>query len=279
MEIHLSFMQFASPEEEKRFKDAVSRIKNIIVILSGKGGVGKSSVAVNLAYYLAMQGRDVGVMDVDFHGPSIPKLLGIEGKKIESDDNGIMKPVRITDSFHAISIGLLLDSADNPVIWRGPMKVAAIKQFFCDVLWGDLDYLVIDCPPGTGDEPLTIAQFLGEGVNSVIVTTPQEVAISDVRKSLSFSRNLGFNTLGLIVNMSHFVCPHCGEKTYIFNKGNIQKMAEDHLVEILGEIPIEPLVSECGDNGGFFVSQYGKTPAGMEFEKIGEKIVTKLLKK
>ena len=274
----MSFSLFQNDEEEKKFKETVSKIKNTIVVLSGKGGVGKSSVAVNLAYFLAMQGKNVGVMDVDFHGPSVPTLLGIEKEKLTSDDSGRMKPVKITDNFHAISIGLFLDSQDNPIIWRGPMKVNAIKQFFCDVEWGELDYLIIDSPPGTGDEPLTVAQFLGDGTNAIIVTTPQEVAISDVRKSLSFTKNLKFNTLGLIVNMSHFVCPHCGEKTYIFQNGGTKKMAEDHNVEILGEIPIEPMVGECGDKGKCYAHVYGKTPAGIAFEEIGTKIVSKLEK-
>lgn len=272
----MSFSLFTNDDEEKRFKETVSKIRNTVVVLSGKGGVGKSSVAVNLAYYLAIQGKKVGLMDVDFHGPSIPKLLGIEKQRLGSDNNGKIQPVRITDTLHAVSIGLALESVDSPVIWRGPMKVSAIKQFFCDVQWGELDYLIIDSPPGTGDEPLTVAQFLNENANALIVTTPQEVSISDVRKSLSFVKNLGFTNLGIVVNMSHFVCPKCGEKSYIFNPGNFSKMAEDHNTEILGEIPIEPLVSECGDRGGFFVSSYGKTPAGVEFEKIGEKIISKL---
>ena len=274
----MSFSLFQNEEEEKRFKATVSKIKNIIVVLSGKGGVGKSSVAVNMAHFLAMQGKSVGVMDVDFHGPSVPKLLGIEGKKLTSSEAGIMNPIKVTDNFHAISIGLVLDSQDNPVIWRGPMKVAAIRQFLCDVNWGELDYLIIDSPPGTGDEPLTVAQFLNENTNAVIVTTPQEIAISDVRKSISFAKNLNFNTLGLVVNMSHFVCPHCGEKSYIFQNGDIKKMVEDHGIEILGEVPIEPLVGECGDEGKCFAHVYGKTPAGQAFEDIGTKIITKLEK-
>lgn len=273
----MAFSIFSNKDEEKRFSEAVSKIKKIIVVMSGKGGVGKSSVAVNLAYYLASQGKNVGVMDVDFHGPSIPKLLGIESRKLDSDRSGRILPVKITDHFHAVSIGLVLDSVDNPVIWRGPMKTSAIKQFFCDVQWGELDFLIIDSPPGTGDEPLTVAQFLNGRAEALIVTTPQEVSISDVRKSLSFAENLGFRNLGIVVNMSHFVCPHCNEKSYIFNPGNIKRMAEDHHTEILGEIPIEPLVSECGDKGGFFVSFYGKTPAGLEFENIGEKIIRKLI--
>ncbi len=272
----MSFSLFTNEGEEKKFKETFSKIKNTVVVLSGKGGVGKSSVAVNLAYYLAIQGKKVGLMDVDFHGPSIPKLLGIENKKLLSDKKGSVRPIEITNSFHAVSIGMALESVDSPVIWRGPMKVSAIKQFFCDVNWGELDYLIIDSPPGTGDEPLTVAQFLKKKANSLIVSTPQEVSISDVRKSLSFIKNLGFKNLGIVMNMSHFVCPECGEKTYIFKHGAIKQMAEDHNTEILGEIPIEPLVSECGDKGGFFVSSYGKTPAGKEFEKIGEKIISKL---
>jgi len=278
MEINMSFSLFQNEEEEKKFNDTLSKIKNTIVVLSGKGGVGKSSVAVNLAYFLALQGKNVGVMDVDFHGPSVPKLLGIEGSKLTSDESGRMNPVKVASNFHAISIGLVLDSQDNPIIWRGPMKVSAIKQFLSDVNWGELDYLIIDSPPGTGDEPLTVAQFLGADTNAVIVTTPQEVAISDVRKSLSFAKNLSFNTLGLVVNMSHFVCPHCQEKSYIFQNGNIKKMAEDHNIEILGEIPIEPLVGECGDSGKCYSHIYGKTPAGKAFEKIGETIINKLEK-
>ncbi len=260
---------FETPQEREKFENNVAKIKHRVAILSGKGGVGKSSVTANLAFFLAMQGKRVGVMDVDFHGPSIPTIMGIQNRKIEVTENGKMLPVRVAENLHAVSLGLLLEDRDNAVIWRGPMKLSAVKQFLSDVEWGELDYLLIDNPPGTGDEPLTVAQFLGQGTEALVVTTPQDVALADVRRSLSFCKQLQFTTVGVVVNMSHFVCPHCGERTDIFPRGGVDSMVADFNTVILGEIPIEKAVSETGDKGKFFLHEYGRTPAGKAFDELG----------
>lgn len=260
---------FATPEEREKFENNIAGIKHRVAILSGKGGVGKSSITANLAFFLAMQGKKVGVMDVDFHGPSIPTIMGVKGEKLEINEEGKMLPMRVAENLHVISLGLILENQDSAVIWRGPMKLNAVKQFLSDVEWGELDYLLIDNPPGTGDEPLTVAQFLGQGTEALIVTTPQDVALDDVRKSLSFCKQLQFETLGVVVNMSHFICPHCNERTDIFPRGGIDSMIADFNTIILGEIPLEKAVAETGDKGKFFLHEYGKTPAGKAFDALG----------
>jgi len=267
-------MAFLTPEEQKNLDINLGKIKHKIMVLSGKGGVGKSSVAVNLAFYLSLQGKKVGLMDVDFHGPSIPRMIGKENEHVFTNKGGSkVYPMEINENFHAMSVGFMLNSVDNAVIWRGPLKFSAIKQFLIDVEWGELDYLIIDAPPGTGDEPLTVAQFLGKNLEAIVVTTPQDVAISDVRKSLSFCQQLKMNLLGLVVNMNGFTCPHCGTVTKIFQEGHIKEMAEQFKVPIIGDIPMEPEVSRSGDKGEFFMHSYGKKPAGEAFEKLGMTIV------
>ena len=218
-----------------------------LLVLSGKGGVGKSTVAVNLAVALSIAGKRVGLLDVDIHGPSIPKMLQLGKCKIQTR-NDAMVPVEI-GLLKVMSIGFLLAQADQAVIWRGPVKMGVIKQFLKDVAWNELDYLVIDCPPGTGDEPLSVAQLIRNVDGAIIVTTPQEVALEDVRKSVNFCRRLDLPVLGVIENMSGFICPRCGERVDIFKNGGGEKMAADMGVPFLGRIPLDPAVTESGDAG------------------------------
>lgn len=223
------------------------RIAHKVLVLSGKGGVGKSTMAVNLAVALSLAGRRVGLLDVDIHGPSIPRMLHLENVRIETEDNAMI-PVTV-GSLKVMSIGFMLSASTQPVIWRGPMKMVVIKQFLKDVAWDDLDCLVIDCPPGTGDEPLSVAQLIGKADGAVIVTTPQEVALDDVRKCVGFCRKMELPVLGVIENMSGFVCPKCGETTGIFRPGGGEKLAAEMGVPFLGRVPLDPAVTESGDAG------------------------------
>ena len=209
--------------EDCRLKAAMKRIKHKIVIMSGKGGVGKSTVSVNLAVSLALAGNKVGLLDVDIHGPSVPQMLKLGNCGVMMDGDMIL-PQEI-GSLKVVSLGFMFDDPDGAIIWRGPMKIGVIKQFITDVAWGDLDYLVIDSPPGTGDEPLTVCQLLEGDKGAIIVTTPQQVAANDVAKSLNFCKQLSFPVLGLVENMSGFVCPDCGKVTDIFASGGGEALA------------------------------------------------------
>ena len=245
-------------EDRQKLQARLCRIRHKIVVLSGKGGVGKSMVAVNLAVALRISGRRVGLLDVDIHGPSVPTMLGLEGEIAQG--NGIeLLPVD-SGGLKIMSMGFLLGSQDEAVIWRGPRKMGVIKQFLRDVAWGDLDYLVIDSPPGTGDEPLSVCQLIGELDGVVIVTTPQKVAAVDVRKSITFCRHLQVPVLGVIENMSGFACPKCGEATQILRSGGGRRIAEDMGVPFLGSIPMDPKIAEACDNGQAFVQHYAASP-------------------
>jgi Mrp family chromosome partitioning ATPase len=241
-------------DEDKVLKDRMSRIKNKIIVMSGKGGVGKTSVSVNLSYALALMGREVGLVDIDLHGPNIAKMLGVEGQNFTGSDNGI-EPVRVLPNLKAASISFVTANPDMPIIWRGPLKMSAIRQFLEEINWGELDYLIIDSPPGTGDEPLSACQLIPEVSGSVIVTTPQDVSILDARKSVFFARQLKIPIIGIIENMSGFVCPHCGKETPIFKKGGGEKAAKNLGVPFLGRIPFEPELVELADRGIPFVSE------------------------
>jgi len=253
--------------EQEQIRQRVKRIKHQILVLSGKGGVGKSTVAVNLATSLALSGKSVGLLDIDIHGPSIPKILNLEGKVIQAAGD-IILPVEVTENLKVMSIGFLLRGKDDAVIWRGPMKYQMIKQFLKDVDWGRLDFLVVDSPPGTGDEPLSVVQLLENADGAVIVTTPQEIALSDVRKCISFCRNLKLPVLGVVENMSGFVCPKCGEKTDVFKSGGGELMASQMDVPFLGRIPIDPLIVQACDSGKPFVYHYNQSQTAKAFEKI-----------
>ncbi len=257
---------------DEKLKKAVSRIKHKIVVLSGKGGVGKSSVAVNIAVGLSLHGKKVGLMDVDVHGPSIPRLLKLEGARPEAGANGLY-PIPWSKNLSVMSLGFLLPSKEDSVIWRGPLKMGVIKQFLADVVWGMLDYLVVDCPPGTGDEPLSVMQLLGKEAKAVIVTTPQDVAVDDVRRSINFCKHTGNPVIGVIENMSGFVCPHCGKQVDIFKSGGGEALAKETGVKFLGKIPLDPKLVEAGDNGEVFIKYYPDSPAAKALSKILEPIL------
>ena len=256
--------------EDCRLKAAMQRIKHKIVVMSGKGGVGKSTVAVNLAAALAMAGNRVGLLDVDIHGPSVPHMLKLNNCGVMMENDQIL-PQEI-GSLKVVSLGFMFDDPDGAIIWRGPMKIGVIKQFITDVAWGDLDYLVIDSPPGTGDEPLTVCQLLDGDKGAIIVTTPQQVAANDVAKSLNFCEQLQFPVLGLVENMSGFVCPHCNEVVEIFPGQAGEKLSEKFGVKLLAKIPLDPAVAHGGDEGTPFIQRFAKTVPGKIFAEMVEKL-------
>jgi ATP-binding protein involved in chromosome partitioning len=253
--------------EQEQIRQRIRQIKHQILVLSGKGGVGKSTVAVNLAVSLALAGKKVGLLDIDIHGPSIPKILNLEGRNLQAAGQTIL-PIEMVENLKVMSIGFLLRGSDDAVIWRGPMKYQMIKQFLKDVDWGNLDFLIVDSPPGTGDEPLSIVQLLENADGAIIVTTPQEVALSDVRKCITFCRNLNLPVLGVLENMSGFVCPKCGEKTDVFKSGGGEIMAKEMHVPFLGRIPIDPQIVEACDSGRPFVYHYNQSQTAKTFEEI-----------
>jgi Mrp family chromosome partitioning ATPase/predicted Fe-Mo cluster-binding NifX family protein len=253
-------------EEQNQVRHRMGQIAHKILVLSGKGGVGKSTVAANLAVSLSLAGKHVGLLDIDIHGPSIPRIMNLEGKKLMALGDAIM-PVPVSENLAVMSIGFMLADKDDPVIWRGPMKYHMIKQFLKDVEWGQLDYLIIDSPPGTGDEPLSIIQLLENPDGAVIVTTPQLVALSDVRKGVSFCRNLNLPVLGVIENMSGFVCPHCGKITDIFKSGGGENMALEMNIPFLGRIPIDPQIVNACDSGEPYIQQYSQSQAAQSFNE------------
>jgi ATP-binding protein involved in chromosome partitioning len=257
-------------QERLKLESRLCRIRHKVVVLSGKGGVGKSTMAVNLATSLMMAGKRVGLLDVDIHGPSVPTMLGLEGQTIRGSEEGLL-PIRL-DGMKVMSLGFLLPNQDEAVIWRGPMKMGVIKQFLMDVAWGDLDYLIIDSPPGTGDEPLSVCQLIGRLDGAVIVTTPQKVAAVDVRKSITFCRELRVPVLGVVENMSGFVCPKCGEVSQILCSGGGRRIAEDMHVPFLGSVPIDPKIAESCDSGCAFVYHYATTATAQIMRSIIEPI-------
>ncbi len=262
-------------EQEKRLRENLSMIKNKILVLSGKGGVGKTTVAVNIGYGLALRGFETGVLDIDIHGPNVAKMLGIEGRKLYGSGASI-DPVQVVPHLKAMSIALLMDSQDQPVIWRGPLKMSAIKQFISDVNWGELDYMVIDSPPGTGDEPLSICQIIPDVDGAVVVTTPQDVAILDSRKSVMFTRELNVPVVGIIENMSGFVCPHCGGEIDLFGSGGGERAAKGLDVPFLGKIPIDPCIVKRGDEGTPLIEQNPDSAAGKMLNSMIDRIIKSL---
>jgi len=263
-------------QQDAGLKANQERIKHRFIILSGKGGVGKSTMAVNLAYGLALLGRRVGILDIDIHGPSLAKMLGVEGVRPPSHEEGTPTPVRVHDNLPLVSIASLLPGPDEPVIWRGPLKMSLIKQFLSDIVWPELDYLVIDCPPGTGDEPLSVVQLLGRVDGSVIVSTPQDVAFLDARKTLKFSQKLGVPVLGIVENMTAFLCPHCGQPIKLFDGQGAEKAAEDFGVPILGHIPIDVNIARSGDTGRPYIYDFGKLEGAQTMQAIAGTIIEKI---
>ena len=261
-----------SIQEETKLQDTLSQIKHIIIVMSGKGGVGKSTVSSNLAAMLSMQGYQTGIMDVDITGPNIPKMFGVEDEKLHVLDEKLI-PVTVPPSMKLMSMAFLLPDKDSPVMWRGPVKMGAIKQFIEDVNWGYLDYLVVDMPPGTGDEALSIVQLMSKADGMIIVTTPQDVALLDSRKSLRFGAETRIPIIGIVENMSGFVCPHCGEITNIFKSGGGEAAARELNVQFLGKVPIEPGVVDAGDSGMPVVLKYPESASAKAFESIVDKVV------
>ncbi len=260
------------PDEQlKALKESVRRrmseVKRKLLVLSGKGGVGKSTVAANLAAALAREGNKVGLLDVDVHGPSIPQLMGLQNARLVADDDGI-HPVNAGENLKVISIGLMLAARSDPVIWRGPLKFNVIRQFLGDANWGQLDYLVVDSPPGTGDEPLSVAQLIGDDASAVLVTTPQALAVADVRRCVSFCNVLELPILGIVENMSSLRCPHCGGYIDLFATGGGQTLAEETNLPLLGSIPLDPGVVAGGDAGELFVRTDPDGPVAVAFRKI-----------
>ncbi|MHC1565172.1 MAG: Mrp/NBP35 family ATP-binding protein [Candidatus Syntropharchaeales archaeon] len=235
-------------EQKKVIKERMSDIKHKIAVMSGKGGVGKTTISVNLAMMLAKQGKEVGILDADIHGPNIPKMLGAEDKLPEVGA-GKITPVIVPPRIKMMSMAFLLSSKDAPVIWRGPMKMGAIRQFLADVEWGKLDYLIIDLPPGTGDEPLSIAELIQDIDGAIVVTTPQDVALLDSRKAVTFANTLQVPVIGIVENMSGFICPKCGERIDIFKVGGGKNAALDMGVPFLGAVPLEANIVKSSDNG------------------------------
>lgn len=239
-------------------------IRHKFLVLSGKGGVGKSTVSVNLASALASAGRRVGLLDVDLHGPSVPGLLGLEYTPQPGHAGGIA-PAKVTDNLWAMSIQFFLPADDDAVIWRGPRKYSAIREMLSAVDWGHLDCLVVDAPPGTGDEALALVELLGSGTGAIVVSTPQHVAVNDVRKALAFCATLELPVLGVIENMSGFVCPHCGETTDVFLSGGAEAMAADLGLPFLGRIPMDPAVVQAGERGVPHVAACAGSPTAEAF--------------
>ena len=263
------------PQKEQAAKDAavkksLDQIKNKIIVMSGKGGVGKTSTSVNLSIALASSGHQIGIMDVDLHGPDVPRMLGINGVP-QLTQNKKLSPLRYSDKLSAISIESFTPGKDDAIIWRGPLKYSAIRQFIGEVDWGNLDFLVIDSPPGTGDEPLTVAQTISDA-KAIIVTTPQEVALADVRKSINFCKTVNMEIFGMIENMSGLNCPHCGEPIDLFGAGGGERTAKEMGIRFLGRIPFDPNVVACGDSGACYQEKHQDSAVTKAFTDVAQAV-------
>ncbi|NVM30874.1 MAG: Mrp/NBP35 family ATP-binding protein [Candidatus Helarchaeota archaeon] len=261
--------------EHKIIREKMKNVRYAIVVMSGKGGVGKTTVAINLATAFALNALRVGVLDADIHGPNTPKMLGIKQYVPFVGENGIMPAIGPLN-MKVMSMAFLLSNPDTPVIWRGPMKMTAIKQFITDVNWGELDYIIVDLPPGTGDEPLSILQLIPNIAGVVIVTTPQDVALLDVRKSITMVKEMHVPILGIVENMSGFICPKCGHETKIFSEGGGKKASEEMDIPFLGSIPIDANITQDGDKGIPFIIKNAKSKAAEAFNRITHNIRKKI---
>ena len=259
--------------QDMEIKERLSHIRNKILVMSGKGGVGKSSMAAYLSVALAKKGHKVGLMDVDLHGPSIPRMLGLKGSMEPGAQGGKARPVTYLPNMQVMSIEPLLgENKDAATIWRGPLKIGVIRQFISDIDWMDLDYLIIDSPPGTGDEPLTVAQTIPDA-RAMIVTTPQEISLADVRKSINFCRQVNMEIIGLVENMSGLTCPHCGKMIELFKTHGGMLTAKKENLRLLASLPLEPEIVQKGDAGSMDVLDNDKLPFTREFNKMVEEIV------
>jgi Mrp family chromosome partitioning ATPase len=262
-------------EIKKKPPTGFDKVKAVVVVLSGKGGVGKSTVSANLAAGLAMEGKRTGLLDVDVHGPSIPRLLKLTGSRPDMAEDRLV-PVDWHWNLGVMSIGFLLPGKDDAVIWRGPAKAGVIQQLAEQVGWGERDVLVVDCPPGTGDEPLSVLQIFGEKAMAVIVTSPQDVAVDDVRRSITFCRQLSTPIVGIVENLSGFACPSCGAVHEIFSSGGGERLAQEAGVPFLGRIPIDPEVARSGDDGDVFLAVAGKSPSAVAFKQVLAEVIKAL---
>ncbi len=258
--------------QEEMLREKLFHIEHRIMVMSGKGGVGKSMVATNLAVGLARRGYQVGILDADVHGPNIPKMLGVDQQRPQGSEQGML-PIQAYPNLKAFSMGFLLPNVDSPVVWRGPLKHGVFKQFLAEVEWGDLDFLIVDLPPGTGDEPLSIAHLIGQVNGSVIVTTPQDVALLDSRKAVVFSQMVHVPVIGIVENMSGFPCPHCGKEIGLFKIGGGEKAAQELKVPFLGRIPLDPGIVENCDAGKPFVAAKPESGAAKAFFDITDRIL------
>ncbi|MFC1800092.1 iron-sulfur cluster carrier protein MrpORP [Candidatus Eisenbacteria bacterium] len=263
----------AGQERKARIAERMAKVKHKLIVMSGKGGVGKSTVAAYLAIELAAQGMKVGLMDADIHGPSIPKMLGLDGERpVAAGPSGAL-PIEYSENLKVISIGFLLSSSDQAVIWRGPLKMGLIEQFLGDVEWGPLDYLIVDSPPGTGDEPLSVCQLLPDLDGAIVVSTPQDIAIADVEKSITFCRRVNTPVLGVIENMSGLICPHCGGNIDVFKSGGAERLARKMSVPFLGRIPVTPEVVEACDRGDCSLANRTSGPLKEAMSRISASIM------
>ena len=245
----------------------LKEVRNIIMVMSGKGGVGKSTIASNFALSLAKKGYKVGLLDIDIHGPNLPLMLGVDKEHMEVSKDNRIEPVIINDNLKLASMGFLLPDKKEAIIWRGPLKMKVIEQFLKDIQWGALDWLIVDAPPGTGDEPLSMAQLV-PSTSAIIVTTPQEISILDVRKSVTFAQKLNLKIIGIVENMSGLICPKCGEKIALFKEGGGERVASEMGIPFLGSIPIEPKVVEATDIGMPYITEYPDSSVSKAYKRI-----------
>ncbi len=259
-------------EQDRKIKEKLGQIENKIMVMSGKGGVGKSTVSINLAIGLSLQNFYVGLLDVDLHGPNVPKMLGVEGGELQRRPDGTVGPVYYSPNLKFMSVEPLLPDKDSAVMWRGPLKMSAIRQFIYDIEWGKLDYLIIDAPPGTGDEQMTVAQTIPDAY-AVVVTTPQEVSLLDVKKSINFCKQVNMPIIGIVENMSGMICPHCGKVIDVFKRGGGQRLSEETGIPFLGRIPVDPRIVTTGDAGKPILATYPNSHTAEAFEKMIQNVI------
>ncbi len=258
-------------KSEKRAQEAMSRIPHKILVMSGKGGVGKTTMAVNLAFAMADQGLEVGLLDADLHGPNVALMAGVQGQQLETADDRI-KPIQATPKVRVLSIAFFLPHPDAPIAWRGPRKSGAIRQLLADGDWDGVDVLIVDCPPGTGDEPMSVGQLIPDADGVIVVTSPQDVSLLDSRKCVGFVGQIGLKMLGIVENMSGFVCPSCGERVDLFKTGGGERAATELGVEFLGRIPLSAAMVEAGDSGKPLVASHPEDLAATAIRQVADKL-------
>ena len=275
-----------TPEQQKQMIEQqlnlsrnLGQIKYKIAVMSGKGGVGKSTVAANIAEAFQKEGFTTGILDADIHGPNIPKMLGVEDQDIMINEERHMMPVEAPSGLKVMSMAFMLDSIDTPIIWRGPQKTGSIKQLIADVAWGPLDVLIIDNPPGTGDEPLTVLQTIPDIDAVVMVTNHNVVSQEDVLKCVKMVEMLNVENIGLVENMAYYECPHCNEKLHIFGKGDGKDFADEMEITYLGDLPLTEKVSSSPNKGGVMVTIEPKSDVTKRFTEIVNEIQDDFFKK